>query len=111
MRGSLTGSSSPTSLDNQKTSGGDGANEGVLDGSPRSLNKTVQDGGADELEHGVGIWLPWEFQCMEGYQSHAGIGLRAVWYKAHGQEFEFVPEVEEDVFGEKWVYKIDLWCS
>lgn len=64
-----------------------------------------------EEENVKGIWLQWEFTCLEGYQAHAGIGLRAVWYSAHGQEFEFVPECEEDVLGERWAYSVDLWCQ
>lgn len=30
---------------------------------------------------------------------------------AHGQEFFFVPKVSEDIWGDKWVYKLKLWCG
>ncbi|KAE9370452.1 hypothetical protein N431DRAFT_411812 [Stipitochalara longipes BDJ] len=68
----------------------------------------LEGGGDDDVKN---IWLPWEFKCLDGYQAHAGIGLRAVWYSAHGQEFEFVPGCEEDVLNDMWVYDLDLWCS
>lgn len=64
-----------------------------------------------EDERVTSVWIPWEFKCLEGYQAHAGIGLRAVWFSAHGQEFEFVPKCEEDVLRERWEYAIDLWCD
>jgi hypothetical protein len=77
----------------------------------KDLRKSVgQERGEEGEEKVKGIWLPWEFKCLEGYQAHAGIGLRAVWYSAHGQEFEFAPKCEEDVLGERWVYGVDLWC-
>lgn len=69
-----------------------------------------RDGGHAEGGEVVGVWLNWEFKCLDGYQAHAGIGLRAVWYSAHGQEFEFVPRCEDDVLGERWVYGLSLWC-
>jgi hypothetical protein len=115
---SLTGepdsstSPSPTRTVNKK-SGGERSKEGVgsKGGKEESVLGSDEPGwGTDEEENGVGVWLPWEFQCLDGYQAHAGVGLRAVWYKAHGQEFDFVPEMEEDVLGEKWVYGVDLWC-
>jgi hypothetical protein len=100
----LSMTSSPTRSENQKKDNGEHG-EGL---------KEVEDGpewGVDEEENGAGIWLPWEFKCLKGYQAHAGIGLRAVWYKAHGQEFEFVPEMYENVLEEKWEYTLDLWCD
>jgi hypothetical protein len=75
------------------------------------MTKRGDDGGQVGEEDVKNIWLQWEFTCLEGYQAHAGIGLRAVWYSAHGQEFEFVPQSEEDVLGNRWVYSIDLWCQ
>jgi hypothetical protein len=66
--------------------------------------------GALEDKNYKGVWLNWEFQCLEGYEAHAGIGLRAVWYFAHGREFEFVPECYENVLMDRWEYSIDLWC-
>jgi len=74
----------------------------------RDAELEVQDAGDDGIK---AIWLPWEFKCLDGYQAHAGIGLRAVWYSAHGQEFEFVPVCEEDVLNDRWVYELDLWCG
>jgi hypothetical protein len=68
-------------------------------------------GDAGDDEDIKAIWLPWEFTCLDGYQAHAGIGLRAVWYSAHGQEFEFVSVCEEDVLNDRWVYELDLWCG
>jgi hypothetical protein len=71
-----------------------------------------EQGNLEEPEDNIrGVWLPWEFKCLEGYQAHAGIGLRAVWFSAHGQEFEFVPQCEENVLRERWDYEIDLWCD
>jgi hypothetical protein len=106
-RYSLTGEpdlsmiSSPTKSENQKGSGGQA-----------ELKEREQGGkwAADE-DDGAGVWLPWEFDCLKGYEAHAGIGLRAVWYMAHGQEFEFVPDLYEDVLGDKWVYTVNLWCG
>ncbi len=68
-----------------------------------------QEGALEDQNH-KGVWLNWEFKCLEGYEAHAGIGLRAVWYWAHGREFEFVPECYENVLMDRWEYSIDLWC-
>lgn len=76
----------------------------------RALDKREDGGGLEELDIGMGVWLNWEFKCLDGYQAHAGIGLRVISYSAHGQEFEFVAKCEEDFLGERWVYGIDLWC-
>ena len=82
------------------------------EGSQKRSSNSVQEGleapNDDDIK---AIWLPWEFKCLEGYQARAGIGLRAVWYSAHGQEFEFVPNCEEDVLNDRWVYELDLWCG
>ena len=78
----------------------------------RSKNESAQEvlqvSDDDDIK---AIWLPWEFKCLNGYQARAGIGLRAVWYSAHGQEFEFVPACYEDVLNDRWVYELDLWCG
>ena len=91
-------------------------NNGTKDGKTGDLKKNLkkivgQERGEEEEEQVKGIWLPWEFKCLEGYQARAGIGLRVVWYSAHGQEFEFAPKCEEDVLGERWVYGAVLWCK
>ncbi|KAK2627192.1 hypothetical protein QTJ16_003158 [Diplocarpon rosae] len=56
------------------------------------------------------VWAPWQFECLAGYQARANVGLRSFVYAAHGQEFYFVPKVKEDIWGEKWVYGLRLWC-
>lgn len=58
-----------------------------------------------------GEWLPWTFECLDGYKGHANIGLRSVSYTAHGQDFWFVPGVLEDIFEEVWRYETRLWCK
>ncbi|KAL2075618.1 hypothetical protein VTL71DRAFT_561 [Oculimacula yallundae] len=57
------------------------------------------------------VWQPWKFQCLQGYTAKANVGLRGFTYVAHGQEFFFVPDMREDLGGERWVYKLELWCK
>ncbi|KAF8866719.1 hypothetical protein BDZ45DRAFT_578288 [Acephala macrosclerotiorum] len=47
----------------------------------------------------------------KGYKAHANVGARTVTYIAHGQEFYFIPNEQEDVENEKWVYDLKLWCG
>jgi hypothetical protein len=86
-------------------------NNGTKDREGGDVQRLARQEGRGAIEEGIkGVWIPWEFKCLDGHQARAGIGLRAVWYSAHGQEFEFVPKCDEDVLGEKWVYGVDLWC-
>src|SRR6187402_1742936 len=43
------------------------------------------------------IWQPWKFDCIEGHTAQANVGLRSFRYTAHGQDFNFVPVVKEDI--------------
>jgi hypothetical protein len=45
------------------------------------------------------------------YHAEAGVGLRGITYRAHGEKFWFNPDVVEDVAGERWVYSKRLWCA
>ncbi|KAI6708153.1 hypothetical protein JHW43_009319 [Diplocarpon mali] len=56
-------------------------------------------------------WAPWPFECVAGHRARANVGLRTFVYAAHGQEFSFVPKMEEDIWGERWVYSLRLWCK
>ncbi|PQE12221.1 hypothetical protein CJF31_00000416 [Rutstroemia sp. NJR-2017a BVV2] len=69
-------------------------------------------------------WQPWTFECTEKewegklkgnatdrkYHAEAGVGLRGITYRAHGEKFWFNPDKVEDVAGERWVYSKRLWC-
>ncbi len=74
-------------------------------------SSSEHDGEVKEEADDMAFWLPWPFQCLDGYEAQAGIGLRYVGYKAHTQEFGFTPYVEEDVLGERWTYDLYLWCD
>ncbi|CAL3969365.1 unnamed protein product [Diplocarpon coronariae] len=56
-------------------------------------------------------WAPWPFECVARHRARANVGLRTFMYAAHGQEFSFVPKMEEDIWGERWVYSLRLWCK
>ncbi|PQE33937.1 hypothetical protein CJF32_00002778 [Rutstroemia sp. NJR-2017a WRK4] len=44
------------------------------------------------------------------YHAEAGVGLRGITYRAHGEKFWFNPDKVEDVAGERWVYSKRMWC-
>ncbi|KAJ5042831.1 uncharacterized protein L3040_004224 [Drepanopeziza brunnea f. sp. 'multigermtubi'] len=57
------------------------------------------------------VWQPWNFECIPGYKARANVGLRSFVYVVHGQQYFFVPDLREDVAGEKWEYSSRLWCG
>lgn len=59
----------------------------------------------------IPAWQPWQFECISGYKARANVGMRGFTYVAHGQDFFFVPAMKEDIWGEKWVYSLRLWCG
>ncbi|KAE8450874.1 hypothetical protein EG329_005314 [Mollisiaceae sp. DMI_Dod_QoI] len=82
--------------------------EEQLERSKRFGGKKGVDVPKNEKEAG---FLPWEFECLQGYKAHANVGARMVTYVAHGQEFYFIPKEKEDVQSEEWVYDLKLWCG
>lgn len=66
----------------------------------------------EELEwEDIPVWQPWNFECISGHKAKANVGMRGFTYKAHGQDFHFVPKMKEDLWGERWVYSLRLWCG
>ncbi|PVH89677.1 hypothetical protein DL98DRAFT_2378 [Cadophora sp. DSE1049] len=59
----------------------------------------------------IPVWQPWNFECISGHKAKANVGMRGFTYVAHGQDFHFVPKMREDVWGERWVYSLRLWCG
>lgn len=39
-------------------------------------------------------WIPWTFECLEGYKAHANVGLRTVVYEVREKEYFLVPEMQ-----------------
>ena len=66
----------------------------------------------EELEwEDIPVWQPWNFECISGHKAKANVGMRGFSYQAHGQDFHFVPKMKEDLWGERWVYSLRLWCG
>ncbi|KAH7419271.1 hypothetical protein BKA64DRAFT_699302 [Cadophora sp. MPI-SDFR-AT-0126] len=66
----------------------------------------------EELEwDDIPVWQPWNFECISGHKAKANVGMRGFTYVAHGQDFHFVPKMREDVWGERWIYSLRLWCG
>ncbi|KAK0125404.1 hypothetical protein ONS95_000579 [Cadophora gregata] len=59
----------------------------------------------------IPVWQPWKFECISGHKARANVGLRGFTYAAHGQDFYFVPKMKENLWEEKWVYSLKLWCG
>jgi hypothetical protein len=63
-------------------------------------------------------WLQWDFQCLMGYKAHVNVGLRTLEYGIEdkdgeggkGRDFFLVPELVEDIWGERWVMGGRWWC-
>ncbi|KAH8599941.1 hypothetical protein B0O99DRAFT_737464 [Bisporella sp. PMI_857] len=50
-------------------------------------------------------FLPWDFECLDGFFGRAGIGRRSYHYRAKGQDISFVAEIKEDVLGGAYLYR------
>ncbi len=56
-------------------------------------------------------WMTWDFQCLPGYKAYANVGVRTLNFEVRGEQFFLVPDVEEDIFEEKWKFSGAWWCS
>jgi hypothetical protein len=67
----------------------------------------MEVGDWDDLDE----WMIWDFQCLPGYKAYANVGVRTLNFEVRGEQFFFVPDIEEDVFEEKWKFSGAWWCS
>lgn len=54
-------------------------------------------------------WIPWVFDCLEGYSLKAKVGLRGLTYGVREKDFNLQPDMVEDIWGEKWIFEGRRW--
>jgi hypothetical protein len=55
----------------------------------------------------------WDFECLEGYEGWANVGVRTMGYRRRGEQkvVGWVADVREDIWGERWEYWKSFECE